>query len=260
MQAVGNNALVSENGAEFRFNYFKEYVGQYGILNKDNNDMLAGINATTLGTWWGGGIDGDMSYRFIETEEVEITLSDIAGEGWATAYLPFDVTLPEGLIAYYASEVSNGYVKFDEIEDVPANNGVVLYTTEPKTYTLNIADVSSEIESNLLNGTTTQQTITKENGSYYVLANGNNGIGFYSAKNGDDMNTFINAANKAYLHVPAAAGSAEFYGFNFDGTTAIEGVEVENVEKVIYDLTGRRIEKITKAGIYIVNGNKVLVK
>jgi hypothetical protein len=41
--------------------------------------------------------------------------------------------------------------------------------------------------------------------------------------------------------------------------TGIEGVDAE-VEQTIYDLTGRRIETITKAGIYIVNGKKVLVK
>ena len=40
------------------------------------------------------------------------------------------------------------------------------------------------------------------------------------------------------------------------------GIEnIENVEvKAIYDLTGRKIETITKGGIYIVNGKKVLVK
>ena len=42
--------------------------------------------------------------------------------------------------------------------------------------------------------------------------------------------------------------------------TAIEGVDAEAENAVIYDLTGRRIEKITNAGIYIVNGNKILVK
>ena len=42
--------------------------------------------------------------------------------------------------------------------------------------------------------------------------------------------------------------------------TAIDDVEAENGEKVIYDLTGRRVENITNAGIYIVNGKKVLVK
>ena len=44
------------------------------------------------------------------------------------------------------------------------------------------------------------------------------------------------------------------------GESSIDDVVVENGEKVIYDLTGRRIENITKAGIYIVGGKKVLVK
>ena len=43
--------------------------------------------------------------------------------------------------------------------------------------------------------------------------------------------------------------------------TAIDEVKSENGEvKAIYDLTGRQINEITKAGIYIVNGKKVLVK
>lgn len=44
------------------------------------------------------------------------------------------------------------------------------------------------------------------------------------------------------------------------GESSIDNVVVENGEKVIYDLTGRRVENITNAGIYIVNGKKVLVK
>ena len=42
--------------------------------------------------------------------------------------------------------------------------------------------------------------------------------------------------------------------------TAIEEVKGENGEQAIYDLTGRRVEKVTNAGVYIVNGKKVLVK
>lgn len=33
-----------------------------------------------------------------------------------------------------------------------------------------------------------------------------------------------------------------------------------DTEKVIYDLTGRRIDEITEAGIYIINGKKTLIK
>ena len=43
--------------------------------------------------------------------------------------------------------------------------------------------------------------------------------------------------------------------------SAIEGITIgQQGEQVIYDLLGRRIEKITGAGIYIVNGKKVVIK
>ena len=46
-----------------------------------------------------------------------------------------------------------------------------------------------------------------------------------------------------------------------EGTTGVEEVETENGEvKVIYDLTGRRVQETVKGGIYIINGKKVLVK
>ena len=42
--------------------------------------------------------------------------------------------------------------------------------------------------------------------------------------------------------------------------TGINNVKAANGENNIYDLTGRRIEKIVAPGIYIVNGKKVIVK
>lgn len=42
--------------------------------------------------------------------------------------------------------------------------------------------------------------------------------------------------------------------------TSIENIAVENNETVIYDITGRRVNEIRNAGIYIVNGKKVFVK
>lgn len=41
--------------------------------------------------------------------------------------------------------------------------------------------------------------------------------------------------------------------------TGIDEVAAET-EQVIYDLTGRRVDEITKAGIYIVNGKKIVVR
>ena len=45
-----------------------------------------------------------------------------------------------------------------------------------------------------------------------------------------------------------------------NAVTSISNIVVENNANVIYDITGRKIKEITKAGIYIVNGKKVLVK
>ena len=45
----------------------------------------------------------------------------------------------------------------------------------------------------------------------------------------------------------------------FETSAGIEDMTDESGElKVIYDLTGRRIDTITSAGIYIVNGKKVV--
>ena len=44
-----------------------------------------------------------------------------------------------------------------------------------------------------------------------------------------------------------------------DNTTSIESVEMRNEKEEIYDLSGRKVENPTK-GIYIINGNKVVIK
>jgi hypothetical protein len=87
---------------------------------------------------------------------------------------------------------------------------------------------------------------------------------------GDDMGgtKTIDAAGEYTIEIPAgvvtstdgAKNEAANYAFTIAEPTAIEGVDAEVENTVIYDLTGRRVEKITKSGIYIVNGKKVLVK
>ena len=83
-------------------------------------------------------------------------------------------------------------------------------------------------------------------------------------ENNDD-NTFTNQANKAYLHLEQSAPQPASFSFrginNFGPTTEIEEVKSESKEaEVIYDLQGRKLNAITKPGLYIVNGNRVLVK
>ncbi len=47
----------------------------------------------------------------------------------------------------------------------------------------------------------------------------------------------------------------------YDESTGIENVSVDFTgEDVIYDLTGRRVEHPTAPGIYIVNGEKKIIR
>ena len=83
------------------------------------------------------------------------------------------------------------------------------------------------------------------------------------------LNLVDNAGN--YKKQVKITGSIEKYfqsaglknptAYEFTGVTGIENVKGENGEvKTIYDLQGRKVETITKGGIYIVGGHKVLVK
>lgn len=69
------------------------------------------------------------------------------------------------------------------------------------------------------------------------------------------------------LHCTIEIDLTEAMGFvvnvefgNADAVTNIDNIAVENGASAIYDLTGRKVDAITTAGIYIVNGKKVLVK
>ena len=42
--------------------------------------------------------------------------------------------------------------------------------------------------------------------------------------------------------------------------TGVDDIEISTKDDAIYDLSGRKIEKITHPGIYIKNGKKVMIK
>ena len=166
------------------------------------------------------------------------------------------MTIPENVEAFAVTAINDndGWVTLAKIENtIPANTGVVLKAAAAGVYNFAIAEDVEEVE-NLLEGTV---VATMVDGPAYVLGNVN-GVGFYNAKLTD--NKFLNNGYKAYLPVVSGAALSANLRFDFGGTTAIEEVETEVAETVIYDLTGRRVNEITKAGVYVVNGRKILVK
>ena len=104
-------------------------------------------------------------------------------------------------------------------------------------------------------GTTAKKVFNNEDNNWYVLNNGDNGLGFYKlSKNGTIE------ANKAYLTYSGGVGAREFIGFDDDATRIeMPMVESSDADAVVYDLQGRRVAQPTK-GLYIVNGKKVIIK
>ena len=229
-----------------------------GVINNAKN------SAYEQGISEGGYVD----FLFVVSEAVveKSYALNVTNAGCATLFLDFAAVIPAEVEAYTVTEVNNGYVTLTQVEGVlPANTGVIVKAAEGNYTFAYSAEAPAAIESNKLCGTTTD---TYVEGAAYVLANGDNGVGLYEAllnKNatGEAGNThFKNNANKAYLPASAVPNkSAAFYGFNWDGTTAIEDVKGENGEvKTIYDLTGRKVADTAVQGVYIVNGKKVFVK
>lgn len=156
--------------------------------------------------------------------------------------------------------VSNGYY-------VPANTGVLIQSLENSvTYYTPYETKTVTLEANLLKAAPAKGGVfIAETGyKYYKLAyddyDAKTDLGFYwGAENGG---AFSVKAGTAYLAVPPTSGSA-VKGFSFDGTsTGISAVDAEEPAKtrVIYNIAGQKVNAMTKAGLYIVNGKKIVIR
>ena len=187
-------------------------------------------------------------------EEVTTLPVTIGTAGASTLYAPVALTLPElseGQELKVYTAVQNGeYLTLTEVESViPANTGVILMGTAA-TYNFTISDDASDPVGQL---TGTVATMANPNNDrIYTLQKP--GDAFMMKKyNGDYLNGF-----KAYYEMPANS-SVQALRLSFGETTGIDGVVNAGGKLEIYDMSGRRVEKMTK-GLYIVNGQKVLVK
>ena len=233
-----------------RFKYDWCNINPYGDTGTYFNNTFVGHGGEII----------DFTLKVVKPHTLTVTSA-----GWATLYLDYATYIPSGVEAYIVTAANKDYVTLTEVTDVlPANTGVIVKASEGS-YTFYKSTENVTIDGNLLSGTVETGDITKENGKeYYILANDKkDGVGMYIATLGEDKTKFKNTANKAYLVLDKPAGDqlpSASLRFDFGGTTGVEEVETEVAETVIYDLTGRRVNEITKAGVYVVNGRKILVK
>ena len=166
---------------------------------------------------------------------------------FGTFCAPFDVTLPEGVVASTA-ELNGNLLELTTVgETIPANTPVVLYA-EDGFEAMNVygKTVAGTTEAGCLVGVLEATTISEG----YVLQNHAGKVGFYELETSKEV-----PANRAYVSAPA--GVKAFYLGN---ATAIDAINaLTNGKAEIYDLSGRQLRQLQK-GVNIVNGVKVLVK
>ena len=174
---------------------------------------------------------------------------------FATSCLPYNVAVAEGdAKAYYGTyNADRTRLEMNEVQYVGANQGFVLRSESAQdNVLLRIVDVA-DAQLNDLKGTTTMLMDMTDVLSFGRL-NGNGKVGFFRSTNG-----FLNP-NRAYV---VANNAANAVAMIFDGTTtgidAING-NAANGTSPVYDLSGRRVNAITKGGVYIQNGNKFIAK
>lgn len=250
------NGFAGSTYKEFRENAYVNVTGYpYVYVNK-------GSSTPTLKVWTG-------DIEAVKDDAVKITDAQ-----YGTAYYADAFFMPTGATGYVAESNGNGGITLKETyaegELVPAKTALVL--NAPKgNYDICLAESDAIAPTNnLLHGTTTEKLTEVEGGTYkyYKLSYNNEGnnLGFYwGSENGA---AFTNGAHKAYLALDSETLLSQSRGFSLADlahgvTTGINTtVKSTTQSNFIYDLNGRRINSLNGAakGVYIMNGQKVLVK
>lgn len=197
----------------------------------------------------------------------------VADAGYATFYdSKADYQLPAGLKASTVSGISGNRLTYQPLSGgiIPKATAVLIEATQKKaaTYTLTATTASdgSPVGTNLLHGsddaTTTSDGSSSSNSLYYKLAYGPSNTSlatsfgwFWGAQQGAP---FLIEAHRAWLAVPKSAGARAYL---IDGeATGIDAAPTTVDGDQLYDLQGRRIDRLTAPGVYLLNRRKVVVK
>ena len=233
--------------------------GTYGEVVQELNEMgYTEFNLLSWGTYahlnsikkagWGGEPSGMINELLLLGTGASLEYVKIGSVGYSTFSTSYPVNLYN--VKGYTAKYANGKVTLTRVYNVPANNGVIIEALEG-TYGLPVVSEADALTDNDLK--VSDGSVVGDESTIFVLANGNNGVGFYLVKSGNTI-----PAGKAYLEIPEGSARS-FIGFGDEATGISEVAAKVAVDNNYYDLQGRSIAMPTK-GLYIVNGKKVLVK
>lgn len=226
------------------------------VLRDGDNHRMNIENGGGIDYWEGqSGYYKQVTWTIEVANELEVALNTVNGKSYATTYLPVGVSAVKDAKAYVAAVPENNETVMTEAASFGAKTGVLLVSDNAaEKAVLTIGDGTS-VES-ALSGTLLAKDITDQT-NYLVFGKNKdnaNEVGFF------EPSTSVTSipANRAFFEGVASAAIALNFGGN---VTAIDQVvNNANVNAPIFDLTGRRVVKTVKGGLYIQNGKKYIVK
>lgn len=231
-----------------------------GFVLRDGNNGRMNLESNGGIDKWEGqqGYYNQVTWTIDVATEFEVALNTVESKSYATAYLPFGVSAVSGAKAYTAATPANGQTVMTETANFAKETGVLLVSDEAAAKAvLTIGDAEDAANSSALKGTLLAKDITGAQTKYLVFGKNNANeteVGFF------EPSTTVTSipANRAFF--ADAEGSA--IALNFGNVTAVNNVVAgnTNVNAPIFDLTGRRVVKAVKGGLYIQNGKKYIVK
>lgn len=243
----------------------KAFVLRHSTVGEGNNYLDAGgISGTSIGVWQKK--SNGACFLFLEPEfTVNLNTNDNLVASFATLALPFDFkvassTTNDAKLYSGAYNASAGTLDMTAVEGVvPANVGVVIKSDSKAAnivLTANAKATETALTSNQLVGTTKEIAFSELTDKLVFGVTAQNHVGFYTAGGSAAL-----PANRAYLPTSVlGGGNAVAMNFGGDVTGINAVVKADKANAAIYDLTGRRVTRTVKGGLYIQNGSKFVAR
>ena len=288
--ASGNGATYTDASATASDNLWKVYggdiIGEPGNITDANKEELkakafvlrhstvdegdnylnpGGISSgTSIGVYYKK--SNGSCFLFLEPEfTVNLNTNDNLVASFATLALPFDFKVAssntnDAKLYSGAYNASTGTLDMTAVEGVvPASAGVVIKSDSKATnivLTANAKSTATALTGNQLVGTTEEIAFSELTDKLVFGVTTQNHVGFYAAGGSAAL-----PANRAYLPT-SVLGGVKAVAMNFGGdVTGINAVvKADKANAAIYDLTGRRVTRTVKGGLYIQNGSKFVAR
>lgn len=239
----GNTTSLNAGGADYTVSLSDAPVFEI----KDGGKPVQEESNQNLNWWYDN--DGNAKWYLIEATDIEVALNAAGTKSYATTYLPFSVSAAEGA-ELYTGELNGNVMNLTKSHTgVAAEQGIVLVGESSSTKAVLTIGEGTATGKGLV-GTLTPKDVEAK--SVLTLGKSDSKVGFF-AFTGTQID-----ANKAYVEKTAGASAVMI---NFGEVTGIENaVAPEAANAPLYDLSGRRVVKAVKGGLYIQNGKKFIAR